>query len=127
MQRELPGQWVLEGAYVASRSYELTTDFNLNPVPRQYLSTSNVRDNDDQFLTANVTNPFAGLIPGETLNNATAQRQNLLRPYPQFGNVDVRRYDGRAGSTRRSSASEARSAAATSCRSATRGPISRRR
>ena len=24
----------------------------------------------------------------------TTQRQNLLRPYPQFGNIDVRRYDG---------------------------------
>ena len=95
MQRELPGQWVLEGAYVASRSYDLNTDVNINGVPRQYLSTSNVRDNTViNSLTANVTNPFAGLIPGETLNNATTQRQNLLRPYPQFGNVDVRRYDG---------------------------------
>ena len=26
MQRELPGQWVVEGAYVASRSYDLSTD-----------------------------------------------------------------------------------------------------
>ena len=64
-------------------------------MPRQFLSTSNVRDTTViNSLTANVTNPFAGLIPGETLNNATTQRQNLLRPYPQFGNVDVRRYDG---------------------------------
>ena len=95
MQRELPGQWVVEGAYVASRSYDLSTDVNINGVPRQYLSTSTVRDNTViNSLTANVTNPFAGLIPGETLNNATTQRQNLLRPYPQFGNIDVRRYDG---------------------------------
>ena len=95
MQRELPGQWVVEGAYVASRSYDLSTDVNINGVPRQYLSTSNVRDTTViNSLTANVTNPFAGLIPGETLNNATTQRQNLLRPYPQFGNIDVRRYDG---------------------------------
>ena len=43
MQRELPGQWVVEGAYVASRSYDLTTDYNLNPVPRQYLTTSHDR------------------------------------------------------------------------------------
>ena len=34
-QRELPGQWLVEGAYVASRSYDLTTDYALNPVPRQ--------------------------------------------------------------------------------------------
>ena len=70
MQRELPGQWVVEGAYVASRSYDLSTDVNINGVPRQFLSTSNVRDNTViNSLTANVTNPFAGLIPGETLNN----------------------------------------------------------
>ncbi|MGB2714580.1 MAG: carboxypeptidase regulatory-like domain-containing protein [Vicinamibacterales bacterium] len=95
VQRELPGQWVFEGAYVASRSYDLSTDFNLNAVPRNYLSTSPIRDQARvDFLTANVTNPFRGLLPGEGLNSNTTQRQNLLRPYPQFGNIDVRRYDG---------------------------------
>jgi hypothetical protein len=95
MQRELPGQWVVEGAYVASRSYDLSTDFNANSLPREYLSTSNVRDEARiNFLTANITNPFAGLLPGEGLNGATAQRQQLLRPYPQFQDIDVRRYDG---------------------------------
>ena len=94
VQRELPGQWVVEGAYVATRSYDLNTDFNLNPVPRQYLSTSPVRDqNTVNFLTANVTNPFRGLLPGEDLNG-NAQRQQLLRPFPQFQNIEVRRYDG---------------------------------
>ena len=94
VQRELPGQWLFEGAYVASRSYDLTTDYNLNPVPRQYLSTSSVRDDATiNYLTANVPNPFRGLLPGETLNG-NAQRQQLLRPYPQFQNIDVRRYDG---------------------------------
>ena len=95
LQRELPGQWVVEGAYVASRSYDLSTDYNINFVPRQYLSTSNVRDNTvNAFLTTNVPNPFAGLLPGESLNGSTVQRQQLLRPYPQFSNIDVRRYDG---------------------------------
>ena len=95
VQRELPGQWVFEGAYVASRSYDLTTDFNANPVPREYLSTSPVRDQATiDFLTANVTNPFRGLLPGEGLNSNTTQRQNLLRTFPQFSNIDVRRYDG---------------------------------
>ncbi len=95
MQRELPGQFVAEAAYVSSRSYDLTTDYNNNPVPREFLSTSPVRDTGTiNFLTANVANPFAGLVPGETLNNATTQRLLLLRPYPQFGNIDTRRYDG---------------------------------
>jgi hypothetical protein len=95
VQRELPGQWLVEGAYVATRSYDLQTDFNLNPVPRQYLSTSPIRDDATiNFLGANVTNPFRGLVPGETLNGNTTTRSQLLRPYPQFPNVDVRRYDG---------------------------------
>jgi hypothetical protein len=94
MQRELPGKWVFEGAYVASLGYDLTTDFELNPVPRQYLSTSNVRDTTTiNFLSATVPNPFAGLLPGEGLNG-TASRQQLLRPYPQFTGIQVRRYDG---------------------------------
>ena len=68
---------------------------NNNAVPRQYLSTSPVRDTTAiNFLTANVANPFAGLLPGEGLNGSTTQRQQLLRPYPQFGNIDTRRYDG---------------------------------
>jgi hypothetical protein len=95
VQRELPAEWVFEGAYVASRSYDLTTDFNANPVPREYLSTNAVRDQATiDFLTANVTNPFRSLLPGEGLNSNTTQRQNLLRRYPQYSNIDVRRYDG---------------------------------
>ena len=95
MQRELPGKFVVEGAYVASRSYDLTTDFNANPVPRQYLSTSRVRDQATiDYLTANVTNPFRGLLPGEGLNSNTTSRQQLLRLFPQFQNIDTRRYDG---------------------------------
>ena len=95
MQRELPGQWVVEGAYVASRSYDLSTDYNLNAVPRQYLSTSPVRDQATiDYLSANVTNPFRGLLPGEGLNSNTTGRTQLLRPYPQFGNIDTRLYNG---------------------------------
>ena len=94
VQRELPGKWVFEGAYVATRSSDLSTDFEANPVPRQYLSTSNVRDTAViNFLTTTVPNPFAGLLPGEGLNG-TASRQQLLRPYPQFTGIQVRRYDG---------------------------------
>ena len=51
VQRELPGQWVLEAAYAGSRGWDLTTggggqagEIELNGVPAQYLSTSRVRD-----------------------------------------------------------------------------------
>jgi hypothetical protein len=34
-----------------------------------------------------VTNPFAGLIPGTARNGSTIQRQELLKPFPQFTEV----------------------------------------
>ncbi|MPZ17413.1 MAG: hypothetical protein GEV06_05830 [Luteitalea sp.] len=99
MQRELPAQWVVEAAYVGNRAYDLTmypgNDFNINSVPREYLSTSSVRDQATiDFLTANVDNPLAGLLPGEDLDSSTVQRQQLLRPYPQFSGINTRPYEG---------------------------------
>ena len=47
-----------------------------------------------RFLTANVTNPFAGLLPGSTINGATVQRQQLLRPFPEFGTFAIEEYNG---------------------------------
>jgi hypothetical protein len=42
------------------------------------------------FLTANVTNPFAGLLPGTSLNGSTIQRQQLLQTFPQFTGLTER-------------------------------------
>ena len=45
----------------------------MNPVPRQYLSTQpRARQATINFLTANVPNPFRGLLPGRDLNGATS-------------------------------------------------------
>jgi hypothetical protein len=95
LQRELPGQWLLEVAYAGSRGWDLTTggggqagEIDLNAIPVQYLSTSPIHDQATiDFLAALVTNPFANLIPGTGSNGATIARSQLLRPYPQFGNV----------------------------------------
>lgn len=38
------------------------------------------------YLTAQVENPFAGLLPSTTINGATVPRQQLLLPFPQFTN-----------------------------------------
>ncbi len=102
VQRELPHQWLVEAGYVGSRGWDLLTggggaagEIDLNAVPAQYLSTSRVRDQTlINSLGASVTNPFAGLIPGTSLNNATVARSQLLRPYPQFLNVRTFRSDG---------------------------------
>jgi Carboxypeptidase regulatory-like domain len=95
VQRELPGQWVVEAGYTGNKGYDLTVETDINAVPQQFLSTSNVRDNAViANLSQPVTNPFAGLVPGTNLNTATIQRQQLLRPYPQFTQVLSRNYDG---------------------------------
>ncbi len=102
VQHELPGQWLLEAAYAGSRGWDLTTggggqagEIDLNPVPAQYLSTSQVRDQTTiNFLTAQVPNPFRGLLPGTSFNGATIARQQLLRPFPHFDNLRTRADDG---------------------------------
>src|SRR5262249_6867256 len=45
-------------------------------------------------LSQNVTSPFAGLLPGSTINGATVQRQQLLRPFPQFQAFGIENYTG---------------------------------
>jgi hypothetical protein len=102
VQHELPAQWLVEATYAASRGWDLTTggggqggEIELNPVPAQYLSTSTVRDQTTiNFLSAQVPNPFRGLLPGTSFNGSTIARQQLLRPFPQFDNIRTRDDDG---------------------------------
>jgi hypothetical protein len=102
VQRELPGEWLLELGYAGSHGWDLTTggggqagEIDLNPLPEQYLSTSRERDQATiDFLAVQVPNPFAGLLPGTSFNGATIARSQLLRPYPQFGAVRTFADDG---------------------------------
>ncbi|MDT4898265.1 MAG: hypothetical protein QOH25_3342 [Acidobacteriota bacterium] len=96
MEREIPGQWLFELAYIGNYGYDLTTETDiLNAIPRSFLSTASLRDQATiDFLTASVPNPFQGIATGTSLDSATVQRQQLLRPFPQFGNIHTRRDDG---------------------------------
>ncbi len=88
LQRELPGQFVVEASYVGNRGVALPVSTSLNALPGVYLSKSPTRDDaTNNFLTSSVNNPFYPLLPGTTLAGKTVQRQQLLRPYPQFGNI----------------------------------------
>jgi hypothetical protein len=78
IQRELPGQFLISAGYVGSRTRGLEVTKGINEIPLSSYALGATA------LTANVTNPMAGLIPGTSLNGATVQRQQLLRPYPQF-------------------------------------------
>jgi hypothetical protein len=95
-QQEFRGRWLVEGAYVGNRGYDLTAATSvLNAVPRQYLSTSPERDQAAiDFLGAIVPNPFRNLVPGTGLNGATTSRSQLLRPFPHFTGIGSQRYDG---------------------------------
>lgn len=90
IQREIFRNTVLEVGYVYNNSIHLGVDQPQNFVPAQYLSTSASRDNAViNNVTANVTNPFAGLIPGTGLNGGLVARRQLLQPFPQFTTINA--------------------------------------
>jgi carboxypeptidase family protein/TonB-dependent receptor-like protein len=97
VQRELPWQFLVEATYVRALGEHLPVLRQLNAIPRQYLSTSPVRDDvTNNRLTAQVPNPFAGLLPGTNLNAANVARSQLLRPFPQFTSVQGLETNGKS-------------------------------
>lgn len=80
---------VVEVGYQGNRSTRLRVNTDLNPIPRAYLSTLPVRDNNTiNFLTAAVPNPFRGIEPFRGtafFANANTTRAQLVRPLPHFG------------------------------------------
>jgi hypothetical protein len=86
VQRELPGQMVLEAAYVGSHSVHLPVTTQLDYIPRQYLATTPIRNTTvANLLTGTVANPFQGLLPNSTSENgATVALDQLLLRFPQY-------------------------------------------
>jgi len=92
IERQLPWETRLEVSYVGSRSYHLNIGDNQVGNPRNInvpsVAQLQLAQQNPSYFTQSVPNPFAGLIPGNaTLNAANIARQQLLLPYPQFGNV----------------------------------------
>jgi hypothetical protein len=87
IQRQLPGEMVLEAAYIGNHGLHLlVASTGLNSVPQRYLSNSPVRDSATiNLLGSTVPNPFRGLLPNSaSLNGANVALQQLLLRYPQF-------------------------------------------
>jgi len=102
VQRELPGQMVLEAAYIGSHTLHEYISTDMNPIPRQLLSTSLVRDQATiTELTGNLSNanPFKGLIPSvSSFNGSNTTLQQLVVPFPQFPVDGITMVDNPAGS-----------------------------
>ncbi|HWB87194.1 MAG TPA: carboxypeptidase regulatory-like domain-containing protein [Bryobacteraceae bacterium] len=95
IQTLLPGQVLLETGYVGSKSVKLQMSRNYDALPDRYLSTSPVRDQATiDYLSQNIPNPMAGLLPGTSLNGSTIPRASLLVPFPQFTSVTALDYQG---------------------------------
>jgi hypothetical protein len=84
-QRELPGSFLLDAAYVGNHAIHLPVNRELNASDPRYLSTSSTRDQTAiDFLNRTFANPFYGL---NSVYGKNITRSDLLRPYPEFGSI----------------------------------------
>jgi trimeric autotransporter adhesin len=94
VQRELPGGMSLTVGYVGSRGSNLgwggtaNTSININQLDPKYFALGTQ-------LTQAVPNPFFGIPEaGSFANQTTIQFGQLLRPFPQFGNISMTQSTG---------------------------------
>jgi hypothetical protein len=89
VNRELPGNLAVGFEYNGATGRNLglggSNDgiININQLDPQYLALG-------AALNDQVPNPFAGLLPGTSLNGSTISRAQSLRPFPQFTNILMR-------------------------------------
>jgi hypothetical protein len=92
LQRELAGDMAITFSYVGARGDHLplggtvNTSININQLDTKYLALGSA------VLAQSVPNPFFGnpAFAGTALgNNAATTRGQLLRPFPQFGNISM--------------------------------------
>ena len=110
IQRELWNGWVFEATYVGDKGYDIEITRNINALPNKYLSLDNSRtaaqNANNTNLGGTVANPFfcsnpnatgTGCTSGAALfvgAGATTTRRQLLRPFPNFGDINTTVNDG---------------------------------
>lgn len=104
MEQQLPHNIKVDISYSGSRTVDINTNDNqaggarnLNVLSnaqltavRQAAATAGPGGSaitPSAYLSQTVANPFAGQLPGSSLNGSTISRQQLLLPYPQFQSV----------------------------------------
>jgi hypothetical protein len=96
IQRELPGDFLIELNYLGQRGRNIPTVQQLNFVPEQFRTQNPLRDNTaENFLSQLVDNPLRGLTPDNAgTNGATIARRRLLTAFPAFDNLSIENYEG---------------------------------
>jgi hypothetical protein len=85
---QLPWNIGLDVAYVGNKVSKLGVSRGINDIPQSERDKAIARlGGNPAYLNATFPNPFAGLLPGTGLNGATTNRQQLLRPHPQFTGI----------------------------------------
>ncbi|MFB3777189.1 MAG: carboxypeptidase regulatory-like domain-containing protein [Bryobacteraceae bacterium] len=83
VQRQLWGDIALEAAYAGSSGVHLPAGtYQINALPVSQLALGS-------GLNSQVANPFYGLVKTGTLSQPTVTRGQLLRPFPQYTNVQI--------------------------------------
>jgi len=90
LQREFTGLFLVDAAYVGTRSVGIPINTALNQLRPEALALG------AQTLTQ-APNPFAGLITTGPLLAPQVSRGRLLRPYPHFDNINFFTPTGQAG------------------------------
>ena len=110
IQRELFNGWMFEAVYLGDRGYDIEITRNINALPNKYLNLDNSRtaaqNANNTALGGTVANPFfcsnpnasgTGCTSGSALfvgAGATTTRRQLLRPFPNFGDINTSVNDG---------------------------------
>jgi len=95
LQRELPGNMLVEAAYVGAHGVSLADygNVNYNALPDQYLALGD-------SLFESVPNPFYGVVPATSgLASPTTTRLQLLKPFPHFSGGVFEEFPHRASSS----------------------------
>jgi len=85
-QRPIGKDSVAEVSYIGNHAVRITvSDNQLNDVKAAYQSKLATRDSTTiSALTSSVANPFAGLLPGTSLNGSTVSAYQLLVSFPEY-------------------------------------------
>jgi hypothetical protein len=96
LERELPGQIVVELSYLGQTGRDLPLVESLNYVPQEFRTQSPLRDPAaETVLTQTVSNPFQGLFPDNPgVSGGTIARRRLLLAYPHFDTLNIETYRG---------------------------------